>query len=132
MSKHMQRLYIIFHKIYDIVTCIRIKARFSTAGLQNRALKNTGSQRRDGRRCCRYIWRCLTARKKKNKFESLYFTYRRKLMFPYRKEYIERREGLAEDAVHQAFLSNSSREISDKGEAKFPVTKRGATLFYYC
>jgi|CZCB01.1.fsa_nt_gi hypothetical protein len=42
MSKHMQRLYIIFHKIYDIVTCVRIKARFSTAGLQNRALKNTG------------------------------------------------------------------------------------------
>jgi len=39
----MQKLDIIFHKIYDIVACVRIKARFSTAGsVQNRALKNTG------------------------------------------------------------------------------------------
>ena len=44
----------------------------------------------------------LDGEEEKNKFESLYFTYR-KLMFHIAKSILND-EGLAEDAVHQAFL----------------------------
>ena len=98
----MPPLDIIFQEVYDVAAGNCINARLSTAGsMQNRALENTGHKGGMAEMLPIYL-SMLDGDDEKSKFESLYLTYR-KLMFHVANGILND-EGLAEDAVHQAFL----------------------------
>jgi RNA polymerase sigma-70 factor (ECF subfamily) len=98
----MPPLDIIFQEVYDVAAGNRIEVRLSGRRLHAKPRWKTQVTKEGWAKMLPIYLAMLVGEDEKNKFESLYLTYR-KLMFHVANGILND-EGLAEDAVHQAFL----------------------------
>lgn len=98
----MRPLDIIFQEVYDVAAGERINAQLPTAAPCKTARWKTQISKEGWAEMLPIYLAMIDGEEEKSKFESLYLTYR-KLMFHVANGILND-EGLAEDAVHQAFL----------------------------